>query len=352
MSLNIDKIAENIVFPELKTRDCSQPMHQFFQDYELVTPESVIRPDGDTTLFTTSSIQVLETLENAGQSLPKRNIMVYQPCIRMQWINHVKQGTSTSFINFSAIHFNATERDFVIQTGNLIKAMANYGAFVDNINITPSYTQAEWGRRKFNESILALNVGQDQVSEIIFMHDYPHLGKKTNIIEIGMGIERIKWMLNNEKFYFSEFKHLYDAHAGITYADNMTNILDCIRTSVLIAASGVQPHYKNIGSKIRKIVKKFVSKSEFLGLDLNHLVETSYNYWIGTGIKFAKSSEETYGIIAKEVERNLHSLEIDRLEQQEGFKINLDINFPEMEFRSRLNKILHDHNLQKSRANM
>jgi hypothetical protein len=210
MNFDINKIAKGIVFPDLKIRDFSQPMHKLFNDYKLVEPESVIRPDGDTTLFTTSSIQVLETLENAGQSLPDTNIMVYQPCIRMQWVNHVKQGTSTSFINFSAIHFNATERDFIIQTGNLIKAMANYGASADNINITTSYTQAEWGNRKFNESILALNVDQAQVSEIIFMHDYPHLGKKTNIIEIGMGIERIKWMLKNEPFYFSEFKHLYD----------------------------------------------------------------------------------------------------------------------------------------------
>ncbi len=79
-------------------------------------------------------------------------------------------------------------------------------------------------------------------------------------------------------------------------------------------------------------------------------IEISYNYWIGTGIKFVKSCTETHGVVAKEIERNLHSVEISRLEQQEGFKINLDINFPEVLFRDRLNKILYDHNLQKMRA--
>ncbi len=350
IKFDLQKVERSVLWPkDLNLSAGGKQPHKFFSDYELVKPESVVRDDKrETTLFTTSAIQRLEGMEAKGISLSTvPNFMVYQPVIRMQYVTEVKQGTSTSFINFAAVSLNGTEKQFIDSANNLIKLMVNYGATPDKVDIKTSTYQAQWGNKNFKESFLALYLGEDQISEVIFMHDFPYMSKRYNIIEVGMGIERLNWLLNKNKLYLPVFKDFY-AISKLD-KDQMTALLDCIHTSVLMSASGIIPKYKGQGSKMRMLMKKLMPLLEANSVDLRQVVKTSYEYWQSTGMNFINSEQKAYEIVSKEIERNSHSQEIAVLESKENFKINLDINLPDIEFRKRLNKLLYDHQLQKQR---
>lgn len=349
INLDLQKIEKSVSWPNTTISAKGGEPHKFFPEYNLMKPESVVRDDKrETTLFTTSAIQRLESMESKGVDLSTvPNFMVYQPVIRMQYVNDVKQGTGTSFINFAAVTINGTEEQFISSANNLIKTMVNYGATPDRVDVRTSTYQAQWGNKKFSESFLALYLGEDQISEVIFMHDFPYMSKTYNIIEVGMGLERLNWLLNKNGLYLPVFKEFYtDSKLD---KDNMTALLDCVHTSVLMAASGIVPKYKGQGSKMRMLLKKLMPLLNQNKVDLRLLVKISYEYWLSTGIQFIHSEQDTYNIISKEVERNYHSQEISELEEKENFKINLDINLPEIEFRKRLNKLMYDHQLQKQR---
>ncbi len=349
INFDLPNIAKQVSWPKWAGSVTDKPVHTFFNDYELVAPESVVREsDKETTLFTTSAIQRLESMELKGIDLSKvADFMVYQPVIRMQYVNDVKQGTGTSFINFAAVSLNGTEKQFISAANELVKTMTHFGATSDKVDIRTSTYEAQWGNKSFHESFIALYLGEDQISEVIFMHDYPYLSKTYNIIEVGMGLERVNWLLNKNGLYMPIFKDFYKSSS--LDADTMTALLDCVHTSVLMAASGITPKYKGPGSKMRMLIKKLMPLLSANNIDLRKMVSALYAYWLSTGTKFVNPEPITYEIVNKEIVRNAHSIEIAKLEQQENFKINLDINLPESEFRQRLNKLLYDHRLQNKR---
>lgn len=346
MTFDLERIKNKINWPDtVKIRKGQVWPHTFFDEYKLLSPEHIVRDNGDSTLFTTAAIQRLETLHNQNLPLPTENIMVYQPCVRMQYIDTVKQGSGTSFINFSVTHFNAVEDDFLRLTSQLQRFMLQAGANPADIETRTKSETTQWGDRHFAQSTLAFYVDNHQFSEVIFMHDYPHFDSKTNIIEVGLGIERAKYLLEPQKPYYREFSDLYTG----TNFDDMTNVIDCIKTFMLISGEGVVPGYKSHKYRLRQLSKKLVSLPLFKTINAKYIAKISYQYWLDAGIKFSKSFEETYAVLQKENERNLHSLEIAETEQRENFKINLDINLPESEFRKRLNKLIYDNNLQRVR---
>jgi len=347
MDLDLEYIKNNIKWPKRQIMADAGYVapHTFFDGYTLLSPEHIVRDNNDSTLFTTAAIQRLETLYNMKHSLPNENIMVYQPCVRMQYIDTVKQGSGTSFINFAVTHFNATENDFMNLTSNLQKFMISIGANPDNIETRTKKETVQWGTRQFDQSTLAFYVNNHQFSEVIFMHDYPHFDSKSNIIEVGMGIERAKYLLEPNKPYYREFSDLY---VGKNF-DDMTNVIDCIKTFILICGEGVVPGYKSHRYRLRQLSKKLVSLPLFTTENIKHIADISYKYWSDAGIKFNTPFNDAYSVLSKENERNLHSLEIALIEEQQGFKINLDINLPEQIFRKRLNKLIYDNNLQKER---
>jgi len=347
MNLDLEYIKDNVKWPKsfaVANFDYIAP-HTFFDGYKLLTPEHIVRANNDSTLFTTAAIQRLETLYNMKHSLPNENIMVYQPCVRMQYIDTVKQGYGTSFINFAVMHFNATEKDFMVLTTNLQKFMLSIGANPKNIETRTKTETVQWGTRQFEQSTLAFYVANHQFSEVIFMHGYPHFDSKSDIIEVGMGLERAKYLLEPAKPYYREFSDLY---VGKNF-DDMTNVIDCVKTFILICGEGVVPGYKSHKYRLRQLSKKLVSLPLFKTANIEYIADISYKYWSDVGIKFNTSFADAYTVLSKENERNLHSLEIASIEQKEGFKINLDVNLPEQEFRKRLNKLIYDNNLQKER---
>lgn len=346
MAFDLEYIKNHICWPTaVQSRGGDIVPGDFFQGYKLLPPEHIVRSSTDSTLFTTAAIQRLETLYDLKQPLPNENIMVYQPCVRMQYIDTVKQGSGTSFINFSVTHFNATEDDFIRLTRQLQNFMVSAGANPKNIETRTQTETAEWGTRQFNQSTLAFYVNDHQFSEVIFMHDYPHFDSKTNIIEIGTGIERGKYLLEPDKPYYREFSDLY---AGKNF-DDMTNVIDCIKTFMLISGEGIVPGRKSHSYRLRQLSKKLVSLPLFKTIDTAYVARVSYKYWVDAGIKFNTPFQDAYSVLQKENERNLHCIEIEKTEQQENFKVNLDVNLPETEFRKRLNKLIYDNRLQKAR---
>src|SRR3989344_4094013 len=65
----------------------------------IIKPDKVLRSEGDTTIFTSAGIQHIETLEHDGIDLEGKKFTIKQPVVRSQFMDKIKEGYSTAFID-------------------------------------------------------------------------------------------------------------------------------------------------------------------------------------------------------------------------------------------------------------
>lgn len=346
MYFNIDLIIKDIgLLPSIKEKDSfvlapgktagtfnqTYDIHTFFDNAPLITPDNICRPRGDTTLFTTAGAQHIETILHTVESINcKDNFSVYQPSIRMQFAEDVKDGTSTSFVNFSAINFDSSYKNYVEQTQNFITLLLSYGVKPNQIKcILEDNKSATWGEKNFTTTILSFLIDDFEVGESILMHNYPLSAQKSIAIsEIGIGVERLNWKTGKTKYYFENFDDIYAVKATDKTTDDITGTIDCMRTATLITQAGIKPSFNNQGYRLRVLSKKFVARNQQTGLEEDALIQKSFDWWKSKGVEPCVSLDETRHILTAENTRNYNAFVINELKRQYGIVSKLDINQP------------------------
>jgi len=176
---------------------------------------------------------------------------VAQPVIRSQFMDKVKDGVSTSFVNFSIESIDANPTEFIELSNKFIKLVTNQGVNPEELRFCIEEMSDSWGNKKFRKTVLTLYFNNIELGECVYMHDYPvKEGKKIDIVDIGFGVERLNWGVNN-KNYLSDFDKFY---TGDIDSNKITAVIDSIRTAVLIAGDGVMPSNHDHGYRIKTIV--------------------------------------------------------------------------------------------------
>ncbi|HEX6977100.1 MAG TPA: hypothetical protein VF185_01910 [Patescibacteria group bacterium] len=317
------------VTSERKPLEKPEDIFQYFDGVKSIEPDAVCRPKGDTTFFTSAGVQHIETVLRTGSDLKREAFVVSQPVIRSQFMDKIKEGTSSSFINFSVESVDAKPDDFIKLSNQFIKLITSLGVSASSLRFQVENVPDRWGSRKFTKTQFTIYAGGIELGECVYIHDYPVTeDKKISIVDIGFGIERLNWAINATKHYFTEFDELYDQ----ADADKIASIIDPIRTMVLIAGEGTKPSSHDHGYRLRQLSKRFVQRSIGTNTNVAELVDTSYEFWKKWGYKPTVSKEEVLKVVSLENDRNYNGLFLETLGREGTTEIYVDINQPTQDF--------------------
>jgi hypothetical protein len=295
-----------------------------FQDVQVIEPDRICRPAGDTTLFTSAGVQHIETILREHGELKKEIFAVAQPVIRSQYMDKVKEGTSTAFVNFSVEALDTNLEEFNSLCQKMIDMFIDRGATPEDLKFKIETLPDKWGDRSFTKTVLTMYTNEIEVGEGVLMRDYPVTEEtKIDIADICCGVERMNWALGGR--YFQEFDGLY---SDKTDDDTTASVIDCIRTSVLMVGEGVKPSHTDPGFRLRRLSKKFVERNKGVNLDTAELVGKSLEYWKGWGYKPDVSEQETLSLVEAENVRSYNNMVLLMVEKAGGPKINANINQP------------------------
>lgn len=329
---------------ENKAIVCADSFFNYFKNIKIVEPENICRPAGDTTFFTTAGVQYIETILRIDGTLKKEQFAIAQPVIRSQFMDKVKDGVSTSFINFSVEAIDATPAEFIKLSNKFVKLIIDQGANPEELRFHLEELPDKWGDKKFSKTVLTVYLNDIELGECIYMHDYPiNNDRKVNIVDIGFGVERLVWGINH-KNYFYDFDNFYTNNID---SNKITAIIDSIRTAVLIAREGVQPSNHDHGYRLRQLSKRFINRNQGVKLDLIELVRASYSYWEKWGLRSTVKERDVLEIIRKENQRNWNSFLLSEIKEKLKMNIDMNINQTSASFLQQMKASLSREDMEK-----
>jgi len=306
--------------------DNTEELASYFEGIKVEQPDKILRPKGDTTYFTTAGVQHVETILREEGNLESKKFIIAQPSIRSQFMDKVKEGTSTSFVNFSIESVRSNPQEFTDLFKNFINLICALGVHPDNLKFTIKEDSVKWGSRRFNNIGVTAYFDEVELEESIYIHDYPvSENEKISITDLGFGVERVMWATGQKSFYFSEFENIYKNYSTID-TDKITAVLDPIRTMVLIAGEGVIGSQHDHGYRLRQLSKRFVERGKGLNLKIEGLVHDSIEHWVQWGYIPTLNQEEIIEIIQLENERNSNSLFLKMLRETEHLDLSVNVN--------------------------
>lgn len=325
-------IDENGVLAKTTNWNCFskkfQSLHSFFPHAPLIPCDPVIRPARNTTLFTSAGIQHLENIWTTRPLISRESFSIYQPCIRTQFINDITEGSSTAFTNFSSTLIDANYTDLLRYSKSFIDIIRSYGFKKEEVEGIVKAKDKNWGAKNFKTTAFVLKAKGLEVGRAVYMHDFPTAdGKKMDILEVGLGVDRLRWQAGLTPYYFADHAKVYQEYADRLSKNEIANLIDLIHTSTLITASGALPSNHNQGYRTRCFLRKFVEDNYCANVDHNQLITDSYQSWAKNGLKPKLKLEQTSLIMTREIERNYNRFITNELGRY-NIVSKLDINQP------------------------
>jgi len=297
----------------------------YFEDHELIENDNIVRPKNSTTFFTTAGVQKTETIINNGGVLDKMFFICPQPVIRSQFMDKVTQKSSSSFVNLSAVSVGVGVEDYIYNCKKLIGIVLSNIEDFDKIDISLEHGPDRWGDRKFERSRITVYYLGVELGECVFIHDYPVDDvKKVAIVDLGFGIERMYKGLEKGK-YMIGFNYFYEENCDLS-EKKINEIIDPIRSMVLIAGNGIKGSNSDHGYRLRQFSKRFVLKKVGIKLDEKKLIHTALKYWKGWRYKNSTPEDEIVDTIILENDRNYNMLFLDSLKKEQGIELKININ--------------------------
>jgi|GEM_PF-2457807 len=315
-------------------------LKSYFDKYSILHPEAVLRPKGDTTIFTTAGVQRIESMLCENAEIKSDTFVVAQPVIRSQFLDKVKEGMSTSFVDCSVENIGATPDDLVRLHKLFVSLLVNQGIPAQNILFTISESVDQWGEKRISKRTVTFYVNDIEIGECVYIPDYPLTEtSKISVADMCFGVERLCWGLRKNDVYFEDFKEFYPSGHD---RNEIAGIIDSIRTAVLIACEGVKPSHKDPGYRLRLLMTRFFSRNKALKLETEKLVAKAYEYWKKWGIEPLLNEEEVLHLIQAETERAYNARLLLLFKELGGPDIYLNVNQASREF---------VHQLRRSRPN-
>ena len=304
----------------------------YFPEAVLIKPQNVVRPAGDSTLFTSSGIQYLETLERRSGKLPDKPLLICQPVIRSQFMDGVEPGVSSSFVNCSVIVPNAGGSDMARYCRRLTELALGLGARPDLFFISVEEGSKSWGSKTFDSKVITLYYNAIELGEVVLLKSYPFGwdSQKADLLECGFGIERLRWAVAGQ------LEPQTPSPQSKCDAKAVLQVQDAVRSMVLIAGEGVTPSNTGHGYRLRQFSKRFAESNLSAGFNLAVLSGHFFEYWSQWGYEPSRSAADTFKVIDAECQRNFNALVLKALREKHGVSVAVDINLLTQAFLLRL----------------
>jgi hypothetical protein len=263
------------------------------REYQEVDSMDISNSTGDT-LFTSAGVQMFN--RQGLQFSINKDLYIAQPVIRSQFFGlaNTTKSSSTSFVNLCTERLGTNPENYIKHLNQWLDCLSSLGLYVGFMCLEPFTITGDWGKGPFRGRALRVSYKGLEIGDLGVLSNAPNLYGEGDICDAGFGLERIASAINeNYKYY----ECMWPANIFLNLDNHQ---LDIIRTSTLIAGSGVRPNNNNQGYRLRKFLKEFQG---FHNLETNQLIHDFYNYW-GKFIKLPKGIMETQEIIGQELNRN------------------------------------------------
>lgn len=301
-----------------------EELYGYFENIRVVEPDKILRPSGDTTIFTSAGVQHIETKMRNEGGLNRDVFIIAQPVIRSQYMDKVKDGSSSAFVNFSVEAVETDLNEFSDLCQKMIAMIQDRGADARDIRFTIETIPDKWGDRAFTKTVLTVIANGIEIGEGVYMHDYPvDENRKIAIADICFGVERLNWALGDRECFMPEYKKFYSQNPD---TNAVTGAIDCMRSAVLMAGEGVKPAHTDPGFRLRRLSKKFVDRNKSLGFDAAELIDTAWDHWLKWGFRPDITKEEAKQVIEDENMRGFNNMVLSMIEQKGGPRVTINVN--------------------------
>ncbi|MCK9576389.1 MAG: hypothetical protein M0R51_10750 [Clostridia bacterium] len=298
-------------------------------------PDGVLRPEGDTTIFTSAGIQHLETLERDKINLESEKFKIAQPVVRSQFMDKIKEGYSTAFIDEAIVQLGVSDEDFFSMCKQMVIDSLNHDTDIQKYYLTIDIQDDRWGQKKFTKLVVTLYYDGNEVSEGVYIDKFPKVdGQTVSVAETTHGAERYKWIHreNKDQPYFIDFEEFYHSDNK----DDVARIIDPVRTATLMLMQGVVPSHKDPGFRLRQLIKRFVERNAEASFSEDRLLNLSYDFWLRNNVEGIVDKVGARELLKKEMIRAQNVHIVNRVERDTGKKIKVDVNLGTDEFIKRI----------------
>ena len=302
----------------------SNDTYKFFSenDYKIIKPFNIV--NNKDTVFYSAGIQPLLSEYLNGNIKENQNLFIAQPVIRTQYLDTLGEGTSLAFINSTTSRFNLSEIEYKKLVNDWLEFFYQIGLDKQNITISEDYYIDNWNNINLEGNRTFYYYNNIEIGDTTFFKKVDN-NKIETMCDLGFGIERIRWCVNNNSYYdlYSNSKALLPREKAL------------ISALSLLLVCNVKPSWKNSGYRARLFSKKLAELLDSRRLDefdLSYLKEciTYWKDWQKIDTEIDENS------VINEYERNCHSNIISLL-VNEGYNVGkLNVNVPWDDFKSRL----------------
>lgn len=300
-----------------------------------IKPDSVLRPEGDTTIFTSAGIQHLETLERKKNNLASEKFKIAQPVVRSQFMDKIKEGYSTAFVDNAVIQLGISDEGFFSMCKQMVIDSLNHDADIEKYYLTIDTQDDRWGQKNFTKLVVTLYYDGNEISEGVYIDKFPKIdGQIVSVAETTHSIERFNWIYRKQRNqpYFIGFEEFYDSDNK----DDVARIIDPVRTATLMLMQGVIPSHKDPGFRLRQLIKRFVERNAETSFSEDRLLDLSYDFWLRNNVEGIVDKVEVRELLKKEMTRAQNVDIVNHVERNIGKKIKVDVNLSADEFLKRI----------------
>ena len=326
--------------PERITRYMGQIASLHDAETTLVPPFPIVRKD-NRTLFACSGVQIIYPQIYEDSEIPDKPQLISQPVIRTQHLDHVKEGTSTSFVNYNLVAFGVSEDYHKEKTEEFFSKMieADESGTLNYKRVLVEDWEQTWdGLPVVMNTNDKLWINGVELGESIYFRNMPlPSGDTVSVSELAFGLERLFYATEDtldRVSYFSAMLGGVDSEP-VSKGEASAAVCDTVKSTTLMAMQGVIPSNKAHGYRMRKFLKKAVTSNESAGLDIEQLIKNAYSYWENFFVSDI-SVEEVTEVIDREFGRNQNRRLLDLIHEKLGIEINLDINQDPEDFKTQL----------------
>lgn len=219
--------------------------------------------------LTISAVQALDPYLKDRRPYTYRTGYLPQPVVRFtgkrELDGRLRDGFLTSFVNVSRVEPITGIHDHAAILDSWIGVLSRLGLHARHIEVFGSLQV--WERPPVAGVTLRFRHAGLELGDIVLLwnqHDPSYL-----VTDLGTGLERLRWAIGRASW--AEVIH------GRPGQIASPDLLDAIRTAVLLIGSGVDPAARGPGSAARRVLKLIENAGSFSGL--HRSIRSAHSYW-------------------------------------------------------------------------
>lgn len=212
--------------------------------------------------------------------------VVSQASVR-NYSDHVnlEAASSSAFINLCIERCLTTLNEHLESIDHMLTALSKVGISANDITIRYREKVRDWGNGSFTARELFFIHKGLELGDAMFAWMPTKSGNSITISDVGFGLERIVFALNDTRYYYDNLVPPLSNFDQFRTGDSLY-VIDDIRTAVLMIMNGIKPGARGVNSRLRRHIKTIAKVYNGGSLQrFESYVLFFFEQWISVGVQ-------------------------------------------------------------------